>query len=608
MVAIGLAVATASCNKNEVITAQKPAITLDNPDGIYTVKTGQPLTITPAYTNATDASYAWVCNGELLASTPELTYTWQQAGTYYIDLTVRTDAGAAAEEMRVEVVDLAIPLISLPVDPDGITLALGGEFCFRPEIANSEGTDLAVEWTVNGQTAATGREFTFHADAVGEYTVEVTATNTDGSDSKKATVRVVEQLPFVITFPTPSPLQQSTTRYTFPGRTVCLKPEISGTDPISYAWSVNGTPVEGNSATFRFTPDAPGEYLVNLTVNGMATAGVKVVCVDADEQSRFRKPTAASRPDATKVFEWMPAPGQFINETRTGGMTGAETTLDAAVTWAQSRLASKQFVSLGAWGGYIIVGFDHSVACNNGDFAFAVSGNATGTDFATQGLTAFNAPGGNGTSNEPGIIYVSQDVNGNGLPDDEWYELRGSETGKASTWQDYAVTYFRPGAPQTAVQWTDNRGQTGSVDYLKNFHSQDYYYPAWVSADAYTLRGTRLEARTSQNPETGMWSAAPFEWGYADNLGTDAIDGAGQQNGFVIENAIYPDLTPVELKYIDFVKIQTGVNSKAGWLGEISTEVLHVTDLSVSQSKAASRSNAASQAARKRARHQTARK
>ena len=38
-----------------------------------------------------------------------------------------------------------------------------------------------------------------------------------------------------------------------------------------------------------------------------------------------------------------------------------------------------------------------------------------------------------------------QDVNGDGLPNDEWYELKGSEYGKPETIQDYAVTYFRPG-------------------------------------------------------------------------------------------------------------------------------------------------------------------
>lgn len=76
-----------------------------------------------------------------------------------------------------------------------------------------------------------------------------------------------------------------------------------------------------------------------------------------------------------------------------------------------------------------------------------------------------------------------------GLPNDTWYELKGSEYGKEETIRDYAVTYYRPSAPKMNVAWTDNRGGSGVIEYLEAFHQQDYYYPAWVEADSYTLRG-----------------------------------------------------------------------------------------------------------------------
>lgn len=41
-------------------------------------------------------------------------------------------------------------------------------------------------------------------------------------------------------------------------------------------------------------------------------------------------------------------------------------------------------------------------------------------------------------------MWVMQDVNGNGLPDDTWYQLKGSEYGKEETIETYAVTYYRP--------------------------------------------------------------------------------------------------------------------------------------------------------------------
>ena len=80
-----------------------------------------------------------------------------------------------------------------------------------------------------------------------------------------------------------------------------------------------------------------------------------------------------------------------------------------------------------------------------------------------------------------------QDTNGNTLPDDEWYELKGSEFGKEETVQDYAVTYYRPTYSGADVQWKDNQGVKGKIDYLKQYHDQPSYYPARIGTDSYTL-------------------------------------------------------------------------------------------------------------------------
>ena len=191
---------------------------------------------------------------------------------------------------------------------------------------------------------------------------------------------------------------------------------------------------------------------------------------------------------------------------------------------------------------------------------------------------------------EPGIVWVAQDENGDGLPNDTWYELKGSEYGMDCTVQDYAVTYYRPEAPGQPVVWTDNRGGSGSVDYLVAYHKQDYYYPLWVEADRYTLRGTRLEARNYDQSGRGTyWINPDYEWGYADNysvidllpeVATGITKGC---NHFKISDAVTYDGQPAKLQYIDFVKVQTGLNAKSGWLGELSTEVCSVIDYNLAQ-------------------------
>ena len=64
-----------------------------------------------------------------------------------------------------------------------------------------------------------------------------------------------------------------------------------------------------------------------------------------------------------------------------------------------------------------------------------------------------------------------QDVNGDGLPNDEWYELKGSEYGKPETIQDYAVTYFRPGLNMD-TPWQDNKGNTGAIADKEAYEKQ----------------------------------------------------------------------------------------------------------------------------------------
>lgn len=283
--------------------------------------------------------------------------------------------------------------------------------------------------------------------------------------------------------------------------------------------------------------------------------------------SYYRPATIDSNPYCTKVFEYTPAPGQFINETKTGGFDGTQTTAEAACAYAEERFAKSIWVSLGGFGGYVIVGFDHSIE-NTGGYDFAVLGNS------------FSG------SSEPGIVWVMQDENGNGEPDDTWYELAGSETGKAETIQEYAATYYRPSEPQQPVRWTDNLGQEGQIDYLKQYHRQDYYYPLWVEEDSYTLTGTRLEARNYDASTNGTyWINAEYDWGYADNFSpidrlTDDENVAANTNAnhFKISNAIDREGRAIDLKFIDFVKVQCGVNTKSGWLGEVSTEVCGLYD------------------------------
>lgn len=272
-----------------------------------------------------------------------------------------------------------------------------------------------------------------------------------------------------------------------------------------------------------------------------------------EDDSYYRAPSSDSRGGCSVVYSFLPAPGQFVNE----GYDASD--MAEACDYALDRLNKQAYVSLGGFGGTVVVGFDHSII-NSGDYDIAVRGNA------------FSG------SSEPGIVWVMQDSNGNGLPDDRWYELAGSEYGKSETISNYSVTYFRPEEAKSPVRWKDSLGNSGEISYIGGFHRQESYYPFWVKESSYTLWGTRLAARNHDTSGNGSnWVNDDFEWGYADNF--SSIDMLStKDNHFRISDARDDVGAPANLKYIDFVKIQTAVNAQSGMIGENSTEVFGIYD------------------------------
>jgi len=569
-----------SCNKdNEIVsTVEKPQIILDSDDGVYTVKAGNELTIAPELKNIDNASITWSMEGSVVCRSTIWTALWPDEGQYYVTISAVNDAGTASEEIRVDVLELTPPVISMRLPEGGLKVKAGTDYVLTPDIQHADMDGFNMTWYIDGTEVGHDISYTFNRTETGIYNIHIVASNVDGTAEKEFAIEVVDRLPSIISFSTPSYLQTSTDRYTFVGRPVYLRPILSGIEPAEFQWDVDGRATGCTDRTYKFTPEVPGTYSVKVTVNdGEASAEVKVVCVDATEQERMRPSATGNSAYSNTVFEWIPAPGQFINETSMiGGMTGNETTIETANSWAQQRLDSQKFVSLGSFGGYIIVGFDHSIAKSGNEYDFAIGGNAFLSD--------------NGGSNEPGIVWVMQDVNGNGLPDDEWYELKGCESDNPETLRYYSVTYFRPSAPRMNVEWEDCNGKTGNIRYMPKVHDQDYYYPAWIAADSYTLYGTCIPANNSQDPSTGYWNNRPYEWGYVDNVGSDIIvnqsdDGKGQAGGFKLSNAVYADGSPVNLQYVDFVKVQVAVLAQSGALGEVSTEVTSFRDLSMPTSK-----------------------
>ena len=241
------------------------------------------------------------------------------------------------------------------------------------------------------------------------------------------------------------------------------------------------------------------------------------------------------------VYEYMPGMGQFVNE-----LPKYEEGDDAAAMCRKCEAAignnAGGMVSLGGWGGYITFGFDHPVQNLDG-YDIRILGNA----YYMVGSDTYG-------SSEPGIVLVSVDENANGIPDDAWYELKGSLYDK----QVYTSrTYTRAG------------------DTLQNpFHTQPYY-PQWIAEDSYTLSGALLPSQSTT--VSGQVVQTILDYGYADNKpNTDTIGTA-----FDLSWAVNSIGQPVALTTVDFIRVYTAVDEINNPTGEISTEIKGAIDLHI---------------------------
>lgn len=313
---------------------------------------------------------------------------------------------------------------------------------------------------------------------------------------------------------------------------------------------------------------------------------------------------AQNRSYITRVFDYRPAPGQFVNtlpeynagEPRDSVLARClrdigpdiEVLIDyddddnPFVVDSIVKPVSAAFITLGSYGGYVTFGFDHPLVNVPGKYDLQIFGNAFGSDSVAVA----------GGSSEPGIVMVGVDSDGDGVPGDgdQWYELAGSEHSHAKTQKGFEITYYRPDddVDTPHVRWTCNSVDSLQEGYvhINSFHTQPYW-PQWVDGDKMTFMGTKLRCNAQDVNGNGSYFLQYFfDWGYVDNR-TD-YDWQGDYDqavrnkmnlGFDLDWAVDATGKSVHLTHVDFIKVYSGLLQECGWLGETSTEVKGAIDL-----------------------------
>lgn len=274
----------------------------------------------------------------------------------------------------------------------------------------------------------------------------------------------------------------------------------------------------------------------------------------------FRR-LAATSPNA--VESYLPAPGQFVNQTPYRNP-------DVVIS------SSGSVVTLGAFGGYAVYRYDDPIAND--------SKNPYGIDFIIYG-NAFKNDDGTTSSGaaEPGAVMVSKDgVN--------WYELAGAKYYSADTRRNISVTYTNGDETFTSASdtaWTSSDGESGIMP-KNDYHKQPYYpdpsfYGKYQNGigknDSYTSKTVTF---TGTIIDPGFY---PF--GYADSHSKNENFSAGTAvnpyvknheykyngDGFDISWAVDENGNRVELDEISYIKIYNPTLSYGTSTGEKSPEI-----------------------------------
>ncbi len=520
----------------------------------YAVLEKDAVELKPTVVSDHEVAYSWMVDGKEVANTLDYTFVSETAGEFKLVFKAANKGGVAQKELTINVIERGAPPAITGLEEKYVVVS-GEELLIEPTILSEH--DVTYSWLVNGEEKGTGETFTFSSTEAGTHAVVLKATNQGGTTEKEFAVVV-------------NPSSSALNIDVFSILTIELPEYVNLEDGIALEV------LESDSEKHRLTKDEDGNILFAAVDAGSYVLQLKSGDYVVEYEVVVTEREEAVSAHTAYVYDFLPAPGQFVNKIPAYVEGDTHETMLAK---AQKALAgsSPSFVSLGGWGGYVEIGFDHTIVNVPGKRDFRIFGNS----FAG--------------SAEPGVIMVAYDKNKNGKPDeDEWYEIAGSGNftaeneswyedalaagGNLKTYRDYEMTFYRPEVEDSSprdeyIRWTNNKGEEGYK--VKNTYHRQSYYPLWVKEDQITFKGIKLADNGWDRSGAGTYFYLEYySYGYVDNYPNN-----DKKSAIDIDWAIDKDGKPANLPGIDFVRVINGIDKENGWLGEASTEVGKGEDL-----------------------------
>jgi hypothetical protein len=240
-----------------VLTVNNPTVapSITTQPASQTIVSGKTATFTVAATGTSPMNYQWSMNGAAISGATTSTYTTPAETTTNnnakFTVAVSNSAGSATSNAAVLTVTAATVAPSITTQPASQTVIAGKTATFS--VAASGTSPMTYQWSMNGATisGATSSSYTTPAETTASNSAKFTVvvTNSAGSATSNAATLTVTAATVA-----PSITTQPVSQTVIAGNAATFSVAASGTSPMTYQWSMNGTAISGATSSTYTTP------------------------------------------------------------------------------------------------------------------------------------------------------------------------------------------------------------------------------------------------------------------------------------------------------------------------------------------------------------------
>ncbi|MBO4447584.1 MAG: hypothetical protein J5764_05620 [Bacteroidales bacterium] len=257
-----LTAALSACNENEErIEPKAPEIEFSVTDDVLNVLVGTPVEFRATIVEGNDISAIWTVDGELVATTPSLTWVFNKLGTSTVHFEASNNLGKVEKDYTVNVA--GVPLeITCSLEEGTVESVIGNTLEISVTVTGGD-KETVHSWTLDGEVVGDGTLFShvFTEEEIGTHSLEYRGENIDGMTAQRSwTINVID-LPLELSY---TPAGESIDAMVGDNLTFSAK-IIHGAGGAAFSWKLNGSEV---STSDSYTYDCPsiGSFMVSCSV------------------------------------------------------------------------------------------------------------------------------------------------------------------------------------------------------------------------------------------------------------------------------------------------------------------------------------------------------